>query len=342
MIRIAKVEIAEFYIKKNITSMENFASKKKEEIEERFKKNPVLKNKDKKTKQLDKRKDLELEKVRYLNKKFIEDLNKIIKRFNFLDKLDDFYIGLIETYDINIKNTKDILEEFKKNKENIDMISSKTEYKIKKTKTLKTIDFLIKKYLGKITNIFKKNEKNFVYLDKIRKVVNSLPNLLNLYTATICGYPNVGKSTLLKKLTGSDVQIQSFPFTTKNLLIGYIEEYERRGVQVVDTPGLLSREQENNIEKRSKIVIEKKSDLLIYVIDITETCGYKLEKQLKLLRKLQKINKNVVIYFSKTELFEDYHRELQKEITNKFDKLKTFEESNKLKKYLLKFKIIKE
>jgi nucleolar GTP-binding protein len=36
-------------------------------------------------------------------------------------------------------------------------------------------------------------------------------------TLLLCGYPNVGKSSLMNKLTRADVEVQPYAFTTKSL-----------------------------------------------------------------------------------------------------------------------------
>ncbi len=39
----------------------------------------------------------------------------------------------------------------------------------------------------------------------------------NTRTLLLCGYPNVGKSSMMNKLTRADVEVQPYAFTTKSL-----------------------------------------------------------------------------------------------------------------------------
>lgn len=55
----------------------------------------------------------------------------------------------------------------------------------------------------------------------------------------LVGYPNAGKSTLLKALTRAKPKIANFPFTTITPNIGVIEYPDLRKISVADLPGLI-------------------------------------------------------------------------------------------------------
>lgn len=42
-------------------------------------------------------------------------------------------------------------------------------------------------------------------------------------TLLVCGFPNVGKSSLINKLTRADVEVQPYAFTTKALYVGHMD-----------------------------------------------------------------------------------------------------------------------
>jgi len=107
------------------------------------------------------------------------------------------------------------------------------------------------------------------------------------FTVVIAGAPNVGKSSLLRRLTGAEPRVESYPFTTKQLLLGYFEHHHRR-VQVIDTPGLLDRsfEEMRREERQCILALKHLAKLIIFVFDISETCGYPLEEQLRIYRSI--------------------------------------------------------
>ena len=193
----------------------------------------------------------------------------------------------------------------------------------------------MKKYLGKVNSLFYKNKTFFRKLDEARKFINQLPNFEDLHTIAIAGFPNVGKSTLLKKMTGSDVEIQNYPFTTKGLMFGYLKDGGVKYIQFIDTPGLLGRDKSNGIEQRAEVVITKYSQSIIFVIDFTESSGYNIESQFKLLKKTEEMQKNIVIYLSKTDLYNEEIEENLKSFEKKLSKYNVFKDSEVLKKYCL-------
>jgi hypothetical protein len=42
-------------------------------------------------------------------------------------------------------------------------------------------------------------------------------------TLIMCGFPNVGKSSFLNKVTRADVEVQPYAFTTKSLFVGHMD-----------------------------------------------------------------------------------------------------------------------
>lgn len=55
----------------------------------------------------------------------------------------------------------------------------------------------------------------------------------------LIGYPNAGKSTLLKALTRAKPRIANFPFTTITPNIGVVEYPDHRKISIADLPGLI-------------------------------------------------------------------------------------------------------
>jgi len=244
------------------------------------------------------------------------------------DKLEKIYNDIIlpenkfykELYkllftDINIKKLRERIKYIRKI---IKQVYLKYKNDIKLTKDKKLIEKYRREFYGRISSILRRNWIIFkyynIYLNRRRKI----PNIKNLPTVVISGLPNVGKSTLLKNLTGSNVKIEPYPFTTKDLMIGYIKT-PYFDIQVIDTPGILDRpiEEMNEIEKKSILALNYLANLIIYVFDLTETCGYSIKEQINLLNNIKKIfNKEIILYFSKKDLF----KEKEEKILNEFIK----------------------
>ncbi len=63
-------------------------------------------------------------------------------------------------------------------------------------------------------------------------------NLKLLADIGLVGYPNVGKSSLIKVLTGSKAKVANYPFTTKNPNLGILRAYDEEFI-IADVPGLI-------------------------------------------------------------------------------------------------------
>lgn len=335
MFKIPKIEPAKKYIDLAISNMQKFAETERDKIGNRWKNSASTQRKTKDEVNLNKRKDLELQKIRYLNDSIIKALKNIVKSFPNFEKTDKIYLDLINTNEVGVAELKKSLSTIIWITNKIDELSQNTEYKIKKAKSHDTIGFTMGKYLGKVNSYFRKEKQHFINLEEARKFMNKLPKFEDLFTVSIAGFPNVGKSTLMKKMTNSNVEIQNYPFTTKGLMFGYLEENSVKAIQLIDTPGLLNRGKNNLIEQRAEIVITTYCDKIVFVIDFTESCGYKIEEQIKLLKRTADLGKKVEIYLSKSDMFTRENKELVDEYKSKISKFKQFTDSDKLKNYLI-------
>jgi len=265
------------------------------------------------------------------------------------DKLEKIYNDIIlpenkfykELYkllftDINIKKLRERIKYIRKI---IKQVYLKYKNDIKLTKDKKLIERYRREFYGRISSILRRNWIIFkyynIYLNRRRKI----PNIKNLPTVVISGLPNVGKSTLLKNLTGSNVKIEPYPFTTKDLMIGYIKT-PYFDIQVIDTPGILDRpiEEMNEIEKKSILALNYLANLIIYIFDLTETCGYSIKEQINLLNNIKKIfNKEIILYFSKKDLFTEKEEKILNEFIKKYNNMNIFYDYNKLKEFLISY-----
>ena len=225
-------------------------------------------------------------------------LQKILASFPDLNGFPQFYLKLM-ALTLDLAELKKALGSIKwvqqKNRELhrkfISLINRETQREI-----IKNIN---KQYYGRISSLLKQISHQLRYLETCRKVMRSYPDIKEMFTVCIYGFPNVGKTTLLNKLTQTKAKVAAYPFTTKSINAGYLTVNGTQ-IQVLDVPGTLAREKLNPIERQAELVLKELADLIIYVYDLTESCGYSVEQQQKLQQKLA--GREVMIYASKEDL----------------------------------------
>ena len=117
----------------------------------------------------------------------------------------------------------------------------------------------------------------------------------------------MGKSTLLKALTGAEPQVASYPFTTQDILMGHFEVRYRR-YQVVDTPGLLDRPiaERNPVEQKAALALKHLANIIFFVFDPTEGCGFGVEDQINIYHDIREnFDVEVVPVMNKADLLEE-------------------------------------
>ena len=142
-----------------------------------------------------------------------------------------------------------------------------------------------KAFYGRASSVVNQIGANLEFLNEARNFIVKMPTIdPDGKTIVIAGYPNVGKSYILKRISTGQPGIASYPFTTKGINIGHLESgYER--YQVIDTPGLLDRplEERNDIELKAVLAIRHLATVILFVLDPSEYCGYHMDAQLHLL-----------------------------------------------------------
>ncbi len=194
-------------------------------------------------------------------------IEKILSRTPKIDELEPFYVDLI-----SITIDKD---QFKKSLAALKWVKKKThEHSIFYKKKLKNASIhklatIRKEFYGRQASLLKQISKDLLFLSEAKRTLREIPDIKDAPSLVIAGFPNVGKSSLLKELTGANPKIQNYPFTTKGILLGYIENR----IQVVDTPGLLERPQEkrNAIEKKAISAIKNIASIVLFVFDVSKT-----------------------------------------------------------------------
>ncbi len=102
-------------------------------------------------------------------------------------------------------------------------------------------------------------------------------------TVVLAGFPNAGKSSLLKALTGVESKVADYAFTTLDVVPGMMN-YQGAKIQILDLPGLIQGAHIGKGGGLQVISVIRIADLVLFVIDINSHQQlYKLDEELGLL-----------------------------------------------------------
>jgi len=89
----------------------------------------------------------------------------------------------------------------------------------------------------------------------------------------LVGYPNAGKSTLLKAISAAKPKTAAYPFTTLHPLVGVIDLPDYRRATMADIPGLIEGAHENRGLGHEFLRHIVRCKTLFYVIDMAGSEG---------------------------------------------------------------------
>ncbi|KAF7966819.1 hypothetical protein HWV62_38835 [Athelia sp. TMB] len=229
-----------------------------------------------------------MRKVKFTQDSFDEKLGAILTEFPMLDDLHPFLASLMNVlYDKN--HYKLALGQLRTCRHLIDQVAKDYVRLLKFGDSLYRCKQLKKAALGRMATIMRRQKDPLAYLEQVRQHISRLPAIdPNTRTLLICGYPNVGKSSFINKVTRADVDVQPYAFTTKSLFVGHLD-YKYLRWQVIDTPGILDHplEDMNTIEMQSITALAHLKSCVLYFMDLSEQCGYTVEAQCKLFHSIK-------------------------------------------------------
>ncbi len=106
-------------------------------------------------------------------------------------------------------------------------------------------------------------------------------------TVVMVGFPSVGKSTLISKLTDAKSKVAAYDFTTLECIPG-IMKYNGAQMQILDIPGIIAGAQEGKGRGREVLSVARKADLLLIMLNATKKGEYEV-----ILRELENVGMRI-------------------------------------------------
>ncbi|OFV68686.1 MAG: GTPase [Candidatus Syntrophoarchaeum caldarius] len=228
-----------------------------------------------------------------------DNLKNIIRNFPSLNNIPPFFIELTDLL-VGVERLKIALGSIDWAANKINEISRRSLREMRRTDPV----IVRKRAFGRIGSIMREISEDIDLLSDTRELFRKLPSFRDCPTAAVAGFANVGKSSFVRLISSANPQIAAYPFTTKETSVGEI----RKGgeiYQIIDTPGLLDRplDERNKIEMQAILALKNLTDLIIFIIDPSGTCGYSIEEQIRLLEEIRSdFDLPIVVISNKADL----------------------------------------
>ncbi|MFC7202774.1 NOG1 family protein [Haloferax namakaokahaiae] len=211
-----------------------------------------------------------------------DNLENVVVEWPDFELVDPFYYELADAI-VDVDSLRQALSQVMWASRTIDNVAREYQSKLRRTDA-DTARKHRKQAFARMANIVEQVEDDLLEIGAARDALKDLPDIRPDEPAlVVAGYPNVGKSSFVNDVTRASNEIARYPFTTKGVQIGHFER-DRIRYQIIDTPGLLDRpeDERNDIEKQAVSAIEHLADGVLFVVDASGECGYPIDAQLEL------------------------------------------------------------
>ena len=211
-----------------------------------------------------------------------DNLENVVTQWPDFGTVDPFYYELADAI-VDVDELRQSLSEVTWASRQVWSLREEYQPKLRKTDA-DTARKHRKQAFARMADVVEEVADDLERIGEARDALKTLPDIRPDEPAiVVAGYPNVGKSSFVNRVTRADNEIAHYPFTTRGVHVGHFDR-DRIRYQIIDTPGLLDRPEadRNDIERQAASALEHLGDAVIFVVDASEACGYPLSAQLAL------------------------------------------------------------
>ena len=147
-------------------------------------------------------------------------------------------------------------------------------------------------------------KQELAQVEKHRELIRANRARGNMKTAAIVGYTNAGKSTLLNKLTGSEVLSEDKLFATLDPTTRVLDLADGQQILLTDTVGFIHKLPHHLVEAfKSTLEEAKYADYIIHVVDASNPqAEMQMHVVYETLRELGVMGKKIITLFNKQDV----------------------------------------
>jgi GTPase len=119
-------------------------------------------------------------------------------------------------------------------------------------------------------------------------------NLKLIADVGLVGFPNVGKSTLISRISSAKPKIANYPFTTLVPHLGVVRLEDYRSFVVADIPGLIEGAHEGHGLGDQFLKHVERTRVLVHLIDVSDETRDPVSDYKTILRELSLFNKDLL------------------------------------------------
>lgn len=233
--------------------------------------------------------EINIAKLKSVSDTIVTAMGRYVKAFPSIERLSPFYAALVDV-SVGKDKLKKSLGAMDWCRGNVARVAKAAVRDVAAASSIPRIDEVRRTAYGRISSFVKQVDEELRFLASARDVMRRFPAVNpELPTIVIAGAPNVGKSLLVGRISSAKPRVAEYPFTTQEISVGVFERRYRK-YQVIDTPGLLDREltERNPIELRAVLALRHLANVIVFMYDPTETCGYEMRAQEHILETIKR------------------------------------------------------